>query len=114
MKSIYEYIPTSELLRLTTAINMTELIEDDKIREAMQESLNDIAIASGRAGKRREQNKAADQTRLLAGARLPRGEVERYREAAERTNRSLYRFVADALRSEYRRVMSNALNTVDR
>lgn len=55
--------------------------------------------------KARQDAQRDRQRRTLVGARLTREEVEQMKAAAAATNRSLYRFVADALRAELERCL---------
>ena len=60
------------------------------------------------SGRRRRQRRESDaktdhERRLLVGPRLPREVAEKYREAAQARNISLYEWASQALAAQYRR-----------
>lgn len=60
-----------------------------------------VATAARRAAWKRESNRTTDTARRKTiSARLPGREVAYYRAIAEASGRSMYRFVADALKAE--------------
>lgn len=78
------------------------LIELATIANASQDRLStqrlaDLIRIRARASSR---NAWDHNNRVLIGARVPRERAEIYRDAAARTDRSLYRFVLDALDHE--------------
>ena len=105
----YELIPKTELIKILQAMKACESIEDTATYHLMMKHIEAIAKASAGAGKERLTNKAADRKRLLVGARIPRYLAERYRETAKKTHRSLYEFVCDALKAEYRKSTEDEL-----
>lgn len=78
------------------------LIELATIADATQDKLSTQRLAALIRIRARARSKDAwdHDNRVLIGARVPRARAEIYREAAARTDRSLYRFVLDALDHE--------------
>lgn len=70
-------------------------------RAAMTKKVAYMANACARTNARRTSDRNTDHDRrTLVGARLKREQAERYKQIAQATGRSLYRFVADALEAE--------------
>lgn len=78
------------------------LLELATIADATQDRLSTQRLASLIRLRARTNYKETwdHNARVLIGARVPRERAEIYRDAAARTDRSLYRFVLDALEHE--------------
>ena len=77
-------------------------ITQPKTRVRLVRAVADVAAAGARAtGRRRSDRKTDTARRVTVGARLRRETAQLYRDAAEASGRTLYRFVVDALCSEY-------------
>lgn len=69
--------------------------------KASKETIAAVAMANRRNSAKRASNRTTDTTRRKTiSARLPGKEVAYYRALAEASGRSMYRFVADALKAE--------------
>jgi hypothetical protein len=87
-----------EVQALLGALEKTQDIVDEDIRKPLMQDLSTLA----RFAKRRHQkNEYDDRARQLIGAMVPKETAVKIRTAAEATNRSTYRFVRDALATEY-------------
>ena len=86
-------------------LQRAEAITNKRDRDAMTVRISLLANACARTNTRRDSDRRTDfDRRTLVGARVKRDQAERYREAAQASGRSLYRFVADALEAEANRV----------
>ena len=86
-------------------LQRAEDISNKRDRDAMTVRISLLANACARTNTRRDSDRRTDfDRRTLVGARVKRDQAERYREAAQASGRSLYRFVADALEAEANRV----------
>lgn len=86
-------------------LQRAEAISNKRDRDAMTVRISLLANACARTNTRRDSDRRTDfDRRTLVGARVKRDQAERYREAAQASGRSLYRFVADALEAEANRV----------
>lgn len=86
-------------------LERAEAISNKRDRDAMTVRISLLANACARTNTRRDSDRRTDfDRRTLVGARVKRDQAERYREAAQASGRSLYRFVADALEAEANRV----------
>lgn len=79
------------------------------------EAVSVLLVAARRQRQRQESDQVTDaRRRTLAGARLPRETVERYRREAERRGLSMYAWVAEALRTHYARAQQQQARPADR
>lgn len=86
-------------------LRQAEALEDPGDQEVMTRKIALMARACARTNTRRTSDRRRDlERRVLVGARLKREEAQRCREAAQTTDRSLYRFVYDALEREVNKV----------
>ena len=76
------------------------LVELAQIASATDDKLSMQRLASLIRIRARARYKDNMDSRVLIGVRVPRARAEIFREAAARTDRSLYRFVLDALDHE--------------
>lgn len=91
------------------------LIELATIADATQDKLSTQRLAALIRIRARARAKDSwdHDNRVLIGARVPRSRAEIYREAAARTDRSLYRFVLDALDHETAAANTSRLHAQD-
>jgi hypothetical protein len=77
---------------------------------ALQTAVGSLAKARRRTLQRAASDEATDhRRRTLVGARIPREEAQRYRQAAQDANRSLYAWVREALREKEQAQRSGTL-----
>ena len=72
-----------------------------QVQSELLEKTADLVHAGCAEGRVRESNRRTERNRRVTiGARVRRCDAERYREAAKKSGRSVYRFVVDALEAE--------------
>ena len=75
---------------------------DTRQTRVVVDGIAEIVRAIVRTKSKRESDAAADkERRITIGARVPREDAQRYRDAATETGRSMYRFAVDAFEREY-------------
>lgn len=107
MMQYVEGLAPAERRFIVAILRQTGTIRNPKERRRLSENVASLATQYARTSHRRAQCQALDaDRRTLIGARLKREEVERYRDLAQQTDRSTYRFVCDALEAEAARCMA--------
>ena len=108
----FESLSAAERDAVTAAILMAQSVPDWAHRQKMVRRVIAVVNAKERTQARAASDAVTDHVRrATVGARVRREYAERCRAAAERSNRSLYRFVLDALAAELLRVENGVENS---
>lgn len=101
MMHYVEGLAPAERRFIVAILRQTGTIRSPRERQRLTENVASLAAQYARTSHRRAQCQALDaERRTLIGARLKREVVDHYRDIARQTDRSLYRFLCDALEAE--------------
>lgn len=107
MMHYVEGLAPAERRFIVAILRQTSSIRSPKDRQRTAQAIADLATQYARTSHRRAQCQALDaERRTLIGARLRREAVNHYKDLARQTDRSLYRFLCDALELEAARTMA--------
>lgn len=107
MMHYVEGLAPAERRFILAIMRQTGSIRSPKDRQRTAKAMADLATQYARTSHRRAQCQALDaERRTLIGARLKKEVVQHYRDLAQQTDRSLYRFLCDALEAEAARSMA--------
>lgn len=107
MMHYVEGLAPAERRFILAIMRQTGSISNPRDRQRTAKAMADLAAQYARTSHRRAQCQALDaERRTLIGARLKKEVVQHYRDLAQQTDRSLYRFLCDALEAEAARSMA--------